>query len=115
MTNDKKSLKDAAKSNPTALGDSVSLKAEKSDSSPTKDDQPNTKDGRNDNKSQTDSESGKKSLKQVANEDLDEAKKGNRSMLGDPVSLKAETTDEDPVKDDKIGSITGNKGRDSKL
>ncbi|EXJ90737.1 hypothetical protein A1O1_03841 [Capronia coronata CBS 617.96] len=109
MANDKKSLTSAAKSNPTALGDPVSLKAEQSDTSPTQDDQPNKKETRDQN------DSGKKSLKDVANEDLNEAKKGNRSMLGDPVSLKAETTDEDPVEDDKMGNITGNKGRDSKL
>ena len=34
----KKSLKEMAESNPTALGDPVSLKAEKSDTEPTNDD-----------------------------------------------------------------------------
>ncbi|KAI1609558.1 hypothetical protein EDD36DRAFT_74856 [Exophiala viscosa] len=97
-----KSLKDSAKSNPTALGDPVSLKAEKSDTSPTDKDRPNK-------------DNDKKSLKDIANEDLNEAKKGNRSMLGDPVSLKAETSDNDPTSGDDMGSITDRKGRDSKL
>ncbi|KAK5051739.1 hypothetical protein LTR69_010239 [Exophiala sideris] len=93
-----KSLKESAKSNPTALGDPVSLKAEKSDTSPTEKDRPNK-------------DNDKKSLKEIANEDLNEAKKGNRSMLGDP----AETSDKDPTKGDDMGSITDRKGRDSKL
>lgn len=99
-----KSLKESAKSNPTALGDPVSLKAEKSDTSPTEKDRPN-KDS-----------SDQKSLKDIANQDLNEAKKGNRSMLGDPVSLKAETSDKDPTDgEDGMGSITDRKERDSKL
>ena len=97
-----KSLKDSAKDNPTAMGDPVSLKAEKSDSQPTENDKPN------------DSEDSKKSLKDIAEEDLNAAKKGNRSMLGDPVSLKAETSEKDPA-EDEMGGTTDNKGRDSKL
>ncbi|EHY60372.1 hypothetical protein HRR83_000132 [Exophiala dermatitidis] len=117
----KNPLKEAAKSNPTALGDPVSLKAEISNSSPTKGDRPGETTGsdKNQNKqNQTQNSSEKKSLKDVAEQDLDQAKKGNRnrSMLGDPVSLKAEKSDgEDPVKDDEMGGVTGNKGRDSKL
>ncbi|KIW85099.1 hypothetical protein Z517_00487 [Fonsecaea pedrosoi CBS 271.37] len=79
------SLKDAVISNPTALGDPVSLKAEQSDTSPTE---------------QKDQGGSTQSLKQRAEQDLNEAKKGNRSMLGDPVSLKAETSDRDPVSDE---------------
>ncbi|KIW55048.1 hypothetical protein PV05_07364 [Exophiala xenobiotica] len=103
-----KSLKESAQSNPTALGDPVSLKAEKSNNEPTEQDRPNK------------AGSDKQSLKDIAQQDLSEAKKGNRSMLGDPVSLKAETSDEDPVKrgdrgDDQMGNITDRKDRDSKL
>ncbi|KIY02423.1 uncharacterized protein Z520_02562 [Fonsecaea multimorphosa CBS 102226] len=106
----KKPLKDAAKSNPTALGDPVSLKAEQSDTSPTH--QPQQKADRS------------PSLKERAEQDLNEAKKGNRSMLGDPVSLKAETSEGDPVRDAdenedgtgrSSGARKGGKGRDSKL
>ncbi|KAK5446717.1 hypothetical protein LTS15_009650 [Exophiala xenobiotica] len=107
-----KSLKESAQSNPTALGDPVSLKAEKSNNEPTEQDRPN-KAGK------AGSDSDKKSLKEIAQQDLSEAKKGNRSMLGDPVSLKAETSDKDPVKGsdrgDQMGNITDRKDRDSKL
>jgi hypothetical protein len=127
-----KSLKESAKSNPTALGDPVSLKAEKSDTSPTEQDRPNKstggieKDKPNQNHSAqnpTLQPSGKhnESLKEVAKKDLGQAEKGNRSMIGDPVSLKAETSDRDPVTDggereDGTGrSGKVGKGRDSKL
>ncbi|KAL2435167.1 hypothetical protein ABEF95_014168 [Exophiala dermatitidis] len=136
MANDntnKTPLKEAAKSNPTALGDPVSLKAETSNSSPTKGDRPGETTGsvktkqdqtqiqthnqnQTHNQSQNHSDSEKKGLKDVAEQNLTQAKKGNRSMLGDPVSLKAEKSDgEDPVKDDEMGGLTGNKVRDSKL
>jgi hypothetical protein len=119
-----KSLSESAKSNPTALGDPVSLKAETSDNEPTKKSQtksrtnldtiaPSPTEG--DLSSDDDQDSSKKSLKDIAKDDLNEAKKGNRSMLGDPVSLKAETTEKDPIEDDGRGQITGNKKRDSKL
>ncbi|KAL6253196.1 hypothetical protein RBB50_000919 [Rhinocladiella similis] len=97
-----KTLKESAKSNPTVLGDPVSLKAENSDTEPTEKDRPNKADKG-------------KSLKDVAQQDLQEAKKGNFSMLGDPVSLKAETSERDPVEDDQMGNITDRKERDSKL
>jgi len=101
-------LEEAAKRNPTALGDPVSLKAETEDSAPTQHDRPSKGNGSNQNK-------GQGSLKEVAERDLNEAKKGNRSMLGDPVSLKAETSDRDPVEEEGMGSVTGNMGRDSKI
>ncbi|KEF56695.1 uncharacterized protein A1O9_06884 [Exophiala aquamarina CBS 119918] len=62
-----------------------------------------------------DRHSSKKSLKDIAKQDLNEAARSNRSMLGDPVSLKAETADRDPVKDDGLGGLTDKKKRDSKL
>lgn len=96
--------------NPTALGDPVSLKAE-TGTSPTRPDHPERA-GSGDS-----STKGRESLREVARRDLDEAKKGNRSMLGDPVSLKAETSERDPVGKEKdgMGSVTGNKERDSKM
>jgi hypothetical protein len=112
-----KSLKDSAKSNSTAMGDPVSLEAETSDSSPTEQDRANSSSTSRPTGGDegSDSGSGQKSLKEVAKEDLNEAKKGNRSMLGDPVSLKAETTEKDPAGDDNIGELTDNMKRDSKL
>lgn len=85
-----KSLGEALKSNPSALGDPVSLKAEKSNNEPTDQDRPSK---------------GKKSLKQVAEDKL----KTNPSALGDPVSLKAETSDKAP-KPSEEGAKGGSKG-----
>ncbi|EXJ61938.1 hypothetical protein A1O7_02369 [Cladophialophora yegresii CBS 114405] len=152
-----KTLKESAASNPTALGDPVSLKAEKSDTSPTEQDRPNKspeakieqdkpnqsaqnpalqggvngvkqlapteQDINQSTQNPTLQPSGKHSasLKELAQKDLGQAEKGNRSMIGDPVSLKAETSDTDPVKDgaeEEDGTGRGGKtgkGRDSKL
>ncbi|EXJ82738.1 hypothetical protein A1O3_06553 [Capronia epimyces CBS 606.96] len=114
-----KPFKAAAQSNPTALGDPVSLEPEQTAPSPNGVDRPQAKEGQAQTQTPTHDRKqdgpGTKSLKDMAKHDLDEAKKGNRSMLGDPVSLKAETADADPVKDDAMGGITGNKERDSKL
>ena len=96
------SLKDKAehslKSNPSAVGDPVSLKAETSNSEPTDKDEPNKGgDGK------------KKTLKQVAED-------SNPTMLGDPVSLKAETSDSEPTDDDRGASDTERtKKRESNL
>lgn len=117
-----KLLSESDKSNPTALGDPVSLKAENSDSSPT--DQyrsranlaafaPSPTEG--DLSKSDGQDDSKKSLKDSAKRDLHEAVQGNRSMLGDLVSLKAETTARDPIKDDGLGGLTDNMKRDSKL
>ena len=123
-----KTLKELAKSNPTMLGDPVSLKAETSDTSPTENDRPNAKDTLS-SKSQEHSSpvqdlkqlapteqdvdqnsqhvtlqpdaKQNKTLKDIAKDNMNEAQKGNKTMLGDPVSLKAETSDKDPVKDSK--------------
>lgn len=124
-----KLLSESAKSNPTALGDPVSLKAETSDTTPTEDDRSD----RSRSSSRTDldavapsptdgelpkghdQDSSKKTLKDLAKQDINEARKGNRPLLGDPVSLKAEKADKDPVKDDGFGGLTDNRMRDSKL
>ncbi|KAF2717760.1 hypothetical protein K431DRAFT_276278 [Polychaeton citri CBS 116435] len=86
MASHKKSLSKLAKSgnNPSQIGDPVSLKAETSSHSPTKDDAGSH--GSSD-----------KSLKQKAEEKL----KTNPSALGDPVSLKAETSDSEPTEQDR--------------
>ncbi|OAP64464.1 hypothetical protein AYL99_00436 [Fonsecaea erecta] len=116
----KKALKDAAKSNPTALGDPISLKAEQSDTSPIpteeeKRDAQNPAPQQQQQQQQHQQRGEKRSLKQRAEQDLDEARKGNRSMLGDPVSLKAETSAGDPVPDADENEKGKGKGRDSKL
>lgn len=125
-----RSLSESAKSNPTALGDPVSLKAETSDTDPTEKSQSTSRAGLDtiapsptegdlsQSQSGNDSQGNpkmKKSLKETAEQDLKEAGKGNRSMLGDPVSLKAETTEKDPIEDDGRGLLSDNKKRDSKL
>ena len=134
-----KSLSDAVKANPTALGDPISL-AETSDSSPTENDrliqspQHPALQGfqhgikqltltEQDAESSTQSQPGdtqNKSLKELAETALEGAEKGNRSMLGDPTSLKAETSEKDPVEgeeEDGTGRSgpTPTKGRGSKL
>ena len=135
----RKTLAESAEENPTALGDPVSLKAETSDSSPTENDRPNQQ-GQKQQDSKKPSSSvqdiapsptegdidvdsngngkgsnSKPSLKDTAQRDLKETEKGNKSMLGDPVSLKAEKSEKDPIRDDGMGGVTGNKQRDSKL
>jgi len=84
------SLKDTAKqdleSNRSALGDPVSLKAEKSDTEPTEQDRgAGQQDG--------------KSLKDLAQEKLHDNK--NATMLGDPVSMKAETSSTEVTEHDR--------------
>ncbi|KAK4636314.1 hypothetical protein CLAFUW4_01714 [Fulvia fulva] len=81
---DKKSLKEIAQdSNPSQLGDPVSLKAETSNTEPTDQDRG--------------AKGGEKSLKQIAEDKM----KTNPTQLGDPVSLKAETSDTEPTNDDR--------------
>ena len=48
----------------------------------------------------------KKSLKEIAEDKL----KSNPSALGDPVSLKAETSDSDPAKDPENNGAGGDGG-----
>ncbi|KAL1586873.1 hypothetical protein WHR41_04194 [Cladosporium halotolerans] len=86
---DNKSLSSLARakneSNPSQLGDPVSLRAETSDTKPTPDELGAKSD-------QSD-----KSLKQRAQAKL----QSNPSQLGDPVSLKAETSDTEVTGDDR--------------
>lgn len=87
--NDSKSLKqkaeDSLKSNPSALGDPISLKAETSDSEPTDADRPN--------------KSG--SARATGGLPNDKPDKPNPSQLGDHTSLRAETGDSEPTEDDR--------------
>lgn len=104
-------------SNPSQLGDPVSLKAETSESSPTDQDRPDAisspleeikslapvpTEGDTHEKSNG---NGEGTLRQKALQKLDE----NPSQLGDPVSLKAEKTDSEPTENDRP------RGRQSKL
>ncbi|OQV09835.1 hypothetical protein CLAIMM_13917 [Cladophialophora immunda] len=104
-----KRLNDAAiASNPSALGDPVSLKAEQSDTSPTEQEKGAQSQAL---QSHQQEKTDKKSLKECAEQDLNEAKKGNRSLLGDPVSLKAEKSENDPARDaDENEDGTGRSG-----
>jgi hypothetical protein len=85
------------KKNPSALGDPVSLKAETSETEPTKDDRPSTGAATGE----------KTTLKEMA--------QTNPTMLGDPVSLKAETSDTDPTPDDRGALGTKGQKRESKI
>lgn len=92
-----RSLKDIAESklksgNATQLGDPISLKAETSDSSPTDDDRGAAGDKR---------EEGVASGQQMERKSLKEVAESNPTMLGDPVSLKAETADSEPTEEDR--------------
>lgn len=95
MQSAKKSLKDLAQekneTNPSQLGDPISLKAETSNTQPTDDDMPN-KAAR---------------ARAVGDEGKDKGGKSNKSQLGDPVSLKAETSKSEPTEDDRGSGRTG--------
>ena len=89
-----KRLKDLAKENPTMLGDPVSLKAEAADSEPTDQDrgaQPS---------SSASTPSPQDSHKQNPPKKLKDLAKENPTLLGDPVSLKAESTYSNPTDQD---------------
>ena len=85
----KKRLKDIA--NPTQLGDPVSLKAEAANSSPTDQDKGARSSSPAEQGSSPESKTPKKRLKDLA----------NPTLLGDPVSLKAEAADSSPTDQDK--------------
>ncbi|GAB7350846.1 hypothetical protein MBLNU459_g1377t1 [Dothideomycetes sp. NU459] len=94
--NNKSSLKDVASRNPSQLGDPVSLKAETSNTTPTDNDRPNKA-----GSSRGGGQGGEhKTLKQVAQET-------NPSQLGDPISLKAETSDSEPTDQDRPVKTAG--------
>ncbi|KAK5132643.1 hypothetical protein LTR08_008765 [Meristemomyces frigidus] len=95
----KEVAQDKMKSNPSQIGDPVSMKAETSDTQPTEQDKPN----KAPNKSSEQGGEDNRSLKEIAQDKM----KTNPSMLGDPVSLKAETSNTEPTKDDRGTLGTG--------
>ena len=118
----KRTAEDKLKSNPSALGDPVSLKSETSDRNPTEDES-----GCNSNS--TSPSDDKTSNLKASEHDLDqkpdkskqslkELAESNATMLGDPVSLKAETSDSEPTENDRGALRDGEaekKRRESKL
>lgn len=102
----KKSLADLAKSNPTQLGDPVSLKAETSSTTPTDQDKPNkSPDAAGRNAGGT--SEGKKTLAEAA--------MSNPTMLGDPVSLKAEVSASEVTEEDRGARGVKGKPHSSKI
>ncbi|KAK0100276.1 hypothetical protein ONS95_008235 [Cadophora gregata] len=112
------------KSNPSQLGDPISLKAETSSTSPTSEDngasssepksasQATKENVRKVAPAPTeggqDGRDGKKTLRQRAMDKLQE----NPSQLGDPISLKAETADSEPTDNDRgAGGSTSGKSK----
>ncbi|KAI4869775.1 hypothetical protein F4820DRAFT_405900 [Hypoxylon rubiginosum] len=105
--------------NPSQLGDPISLKAEQSDNIPTEEEkgahgssQPHSN---NKNKTSKKDENGKRnggheSLREKAMKKL-HGPDANTSQLGDPISLKAETSDTIPTESEE----GAHNGRDSKL
>ena len=96
-------LKDAAVRNPSMLGDHVSLKAEKADSEPTDQDKgAKTEVGAyqkpEEKENDVSQSKGKGKLKDAAMK--------NPSLLGDPVSLKAEQSDSKPTDQDRGSQST---------
>ncbi|PBP24481.1 hypothetical protein BUE80_DR004581 [Diplocarpon rosae] len=95
------------KTNPSQLGDPISLKAETSSTSPTSSDRGAHSPAEHITKgapAPTEGDDGRdkggkggKTLRQRAMDKLNE----NPSQLGDPVSLKAETADSQPTDDDR--------------
>ena len=102
-------LKGAAMKNPSMLGDHVSLKVEKTDSEPTDQDR-GAKSAVGAHKKPAEYEreaskpEGKGKLKDVAMK--------NPSLLGDPVSLKAEQADSEPTEQDKGAPSTSSTSKD---
>ena len=103
-------LKDAAVRNPSMLGDHVSLKAEKADSEPTDQDKgARTQAGVHQKLEEKEKDvsrpEGKGKLKDAAMK--------NPSLLGDPVSLKAEQSNAEPTDQDKGSQSTSSIGQRS--
>lgn len=122
----KKTLRETAletnKTNPSQLGDPVSLKAETSSTSPTHQDRgasspasptnhikkiaPSPPEGDTDGQGVKVGD-GQKTLRQRAMDKLQE----NPSQLGDPISLKAETADLEPTENDRGARGTAGKSK----
>ena len=104
-----KSLKQSASENRSLLGDPTSLKAEQSDTQPRGEDDrdlpsstrpiPDSSESQKQGPGETGTQQKSKQHKT-----LKEAAMENRTMLGDPVSLKAETADSHPTENDRGAS-----------
>ena len=102
-------LKDAAMKNPSMLGDHVSLKAETEESKPTDQDRgAKSEEGAHKKPEQHEKEAsrpqGKSKLKDAAMK--------NPSLLGDPVSMKAEGADSQPTDQDRGAQSPSSSGSD---
>ncbi|KAK5256532.1 hypothetical protein LTR16_003056 [Cryomyces antarcticus] len=97
----RKTLKQAAQDNITMLGDPVSLKAETADSEPTDQDRGARSSARTGKTSKSFSDDTEERGNSSGSRSLKEAAKNNRSMLGDPVSLKAEASESEPTDQDR--------------
>ncbi|KAI1798737.1 hypothetical protein F4811DRAFT_164598 [Daldinia bambusicola] len=90
--------------NPSQLGDPISVKAEQSDTVPTEGEEgvagpsqsPSHDSKRGSNGSKNDQTGGGETLREKAAKKL-QGPDANPSQLGDPISLKAETTDDIPT------------------
>ena len=101
-------LKDAALQNPSLLGDHVSLKAEKAESQPTDQDKGAKVEVRAHQKLKKEKDGSRSEGKKLK----DTAMK-NPSLLGDPVSLKAEQSNSEPTDRDKGSQSTSSTGQSS--
>ncbi|KAK6948895.1 hypothetical protein Daesc_008966 [Daldinia eschscholtzii] len=103
--------------NPSQLGDPISVKAEQSDTVPTEGEEgaagssqtPSRDSKRGSNKSKGDEAGDGETLREKAAKKL-QGPDANPSQLGDPISLKAETSDDIPTDREE-----GAHNRDSKL
>lgn len=101
--------------NPSQLGDPISLKAEASDNIPKPDEDGAQSSSSTSSPSQSGSSStgGGETLREKAAKKLN-GPDANPSQLGDPISLKAEQSDNVPTPSEE-GAHPGKKGRSSKL
>lgn len=97
------SLKETASKNPSQIGDPVSLKAETSSTTPTEGEEGSKTQPQSSAQAAAPSQPGKpgQPAKETGKKSLKEMAESNPTMLGDPVSLKAEKSDgKDPVDHD---------------
>ena len=117
----KSTAEDKLKSNPSALGDPVSLKSETSDKSSKKDESGSQSSSKSSSPSSSNSSSPSSSQssgmedqaqdKPKEKKSLKELAESNPTMLGDPVSLKAESSDSEPTKND-TGALRDGKAKE---
>ncbi|KAI1374316.1 hypothetical protein F4677DRAFT_176324 [Hypoxylon crocopeplum] len=96
--------------NPSQLGDPINLKAEKSNNVPTEGERGATENKENNKNKESGKSNNDESLREKAAKKL-HGPEANPSQLGDPISLKAETSDKVPA-DSEEGA---HRKKDSKL